>query len=198
MQVLTFPLKEGVRLHFQHYVKIARRAAIGANVALFLITNAGAIFHACRHPHVNNVFFHQAAFALALAAGIGNYPPLALAGRAGPRDAEHRLLIAHLAAAGACWACAGTFRSRRPAAFALLAGFITADLDLRLLAERGFFKGERNIRASVTAALHTGTATTATAHIHTEEVAEDVAENVADISEVRSVKPAKATSAIHS
>src|SRR5712671_2943346 len=117
MQVLAFALEEGMWLHFQNHVKIAWRAAIRANVALFLITNAGAIFHACRHSHINNVFFHQAAFALALAAGIGNYPPLALAGRAGPRDAEHRLLISYLAAAGACWTRAGTFRSRRPAAF---------------------------------------------------------------------------------
>src|SRR5258707_3558689 len=111
MQVLTFALKEGVRLHFQHHVKIARRAAIGANVALFLITNAGAIFHACRYAYVNNVFFHHAAFTLALAAGIGNHPPLALAGWASPRDAEHRLLVSDLTTSCACWAGAGTFGS---------------------------------------------------------------------------------------
>src|SRR5258707_13014728 len=111
MQVLAFALEEGMWLYFQHHIKIARRAAIGTNVALFLITNAGAIFHACRHPHVNNVFFHHAAFALPLAAGIGNHPPLALACGASPRDAEHGLLIPYLAAAGACWAGAGTFGS---------------------------------------------------------------------------------------
>src|SRR5882724_11242494 len=74
-------------------------------------TNAGAIFHPCRHPHVDNVFFHHAAFALALAAGIRNHPPLPLAGWACPRDTEHRLLISDLTTSGACWTRAGTFRS---------------------------------------------------------------------------------------
>src|SRR5712672_1675948 len=112
MQILAFAFKEGVRLHFQHHVKIARGTAIRANVTLFLVTNPRAVFHACRHAHINHVLFHHAAFALALAAWIGNHPPQPLAGWARPRDAEHGLLVPHLAATGTRGARAGTFGPR--------------------------------------------------------------------------------------
>src|SRR5579864_233416 len=104
MQVLAFTLKKRMRLYLKHHIKIARRAAIRPNIALLLIANARAIFHACRHGHVNHVLFHHAAFAFALAARIRNYPSVSMARRAWPGNAEHGLLIAHLPATGACLA----------------------------------------------------------------------------------------------
>src|SRR5882757_4865490 len=112
MQVFAFPLKKRMGLYVQHDVKISCRAAVGANVTLFLVAYPGAIFHARRYAHINHVLFHHAAFSLALRTRIGNYPSQALASWTRPGDAEHCLLITHLAAACARWARARTFRSR--------------------------------------------------------------------------------------
>src|SRR5689334_7069518 len=104
MQVPAFTLKERMRLYRQHHIKIARRAAVGPNIALLLVANARPIFHACRYANVDQVFLHHAAFALAFTARIGNYPPVSMARWARPGNAEHGLLIADLAASGACLA----------------------------------------------------------------------------------------------
>src|SRR4051794_18575753 len=101
-----------MRLYLKNYVKIARWPAVGANVALFLIANPRSIFHACRYAHVDHVLFHHAALAFAFAARIRNHASLAMAGWAWPGNAEHGLLIADLAAAGACGTSARPFRSR--------------------------------------------------------------------------------------
>src|ERR1043166_6173743 len=141
------------------------------------------------------MFFHHAAFAFAFATRVGNHAPHALAGGTRSGNAEHCLLISHLAAACACLAGSRPFAAPRSRALALLTSFITADLNLGLLAESRFFERQRNIGPRVTAALHPAAAATA-ANIHAEKVAEDIAENVADVGEVGSVKPAKAA-AVH-
>src|SRR5579871_2135518 len=112
MQVLPFALKKRMRFYLKHHIKIARRSAVGPNVSLFLVANAGTIFHACRHAHVDHVLFHHAAFTLAFDAWIGNDAPMSMAGWAWPGNAEHGLLIAYLAAAGACLACGWPLRTR--------------------------------------------------------------------------------------
>src|SRR3954467_7171434 len=192
MQISAFALKKRMRLYLKHHIEIARRTTIRANIALLLISNPGAIFHACRYAHVNQVFFHHAALAFALAARIGNNASLPMAGWAWPGNAEHGLLIPDLAAAGACLACGWPLRSRRAGAVALLACFIPAYFGLSLFAESGFLKGKRDIRARVSAALHAVTSSAAATHIHAKEIAEDVAKNIADVGEVGTVKPAKA------
>src|SRR6476646_5840686 len=112
MKISAFPLKERMRLYLKNYIKVARRPAIGTNVALFLIANARAIFHACRHAHVDLVLFHHAALAFAFGARIRNYASLPMTCGAWPGNAEHGLLIAHLAAAGACGTSTWPLRSR--------------------------------------------------------------------------------------
>src|SRR5690242_6680929 len=100
-----------MRLHLQDYVQIARRASVRAHVALFLIADARAVFHASRYRYVYLVLLHHATFAFALAARIGNHASHALAGWTRSGNAEHCLLISHLAAA-----CAGLARGRSFAA----------------------------------------------------------------------------------
>src|SRR5580765_2753387 len=192
MQILAFTLKKWMLLHLQDYVQIARRPTVRANIALFLIADSCAIFHAARYRYVNLVLLHHAAFAFALAARIGNHASHTLAGGARSGNTEHCLLVSHLAAACAGLARGRSFAAAGSRAFALLAGLITADLDLGLLAEGRFFERQRNISPRVTAALHPATSSAPGPNVHAEEVAEDVAENVADVGKVGSVKPAKA------
>src|SRR5438309_388202 len=104
MQILAFALEKWMRLYLKHHIEIARRAAIRSNVALFLIANARPVFHSCRHAYVNQMLFHHAALAFALAARIRNYASVSVAGWARPGNAEHGLLIADLASACACLA----------------------------------------------------------------------------------------------
>ena len=71
----------------------------------------------------------------------------------------------------------------------MLTGFIAPYLDLCLFAEGGFLKGKRDIGTSISAALYPG-ASAAAANIDAKEVAEDVAENIADVSKVGRIKTA--------
>src|ERR1041385_3279224 len=119
-----------MRFYLKHHIKIAGRTTVRANVALLLIADARAIFHASRYAHVDHVLFHRAALAFALAARVGNYASLAVARWTWPGNAEHGLLIADLPAAGAGLTCSRAFRSRRARAAALLTCFIAAYFDL--------------------------------------------------------------------
>src|SRR5436305_9950901 len=130
MQVLAFPLKKRMRLYLKHHIEIARRTAIRANIALFLIADAGAIFHSCRHAHVDQVLFHHAALTLAFAAWIRNYAPVSVAGWAWPGNTEHGLLIADLAPSRAGLVGRWRLRSSRSSTLALLTCFIAAYLGL--------------------------------------------------------------------
>src|ERR1041385_1012077 len=186
-----------MRFYLKHHIKIAGRTTVRANVALLLIADARAIFHASRYAHVDHVFFHRAALAFALAARVGNYAPLAVARWTWPGNAEHGLLITDRPAAGASLACGWALRSRGSRAAALLTCFIAAYFDLGLLAESSFFKGKGDVRASISTALHTASASATATHIHAKEIAEEIAKNIADVGKVGSVKSAKAP-AIHS
>src|SRR5438270_12901114 len=112
MQISAFTLKKRMRFYLKHHIEVARRAAIGTDVALFLIANPRSIFHACRHAHVNHVLFHHAALAFALGARIRNNASLPMTCGTWSGNTEHRLLIADLAAAGACLARGWPLRAR--------------------------------------------------------------------------------------
>src|SRR6185312_8340449 len=129
----------------------------------------------------NLVLFHHAAFAFALATGIGNYASLTMASWAWPGNAEHCLLIADLSATGARLTCGWSLGSRRTCAVALLTRFIPAYLGLSLLAESSFLKSQGDVGTCVTTALHAGASSATAAYIHAKEIAEQVAKNVADI-----------------
>src|SRR5215470_2284808 len=83
----------------------------------------------------------------------------------------------------------------RTCASALIAGLIATDLDLGLLAECGFFEGERQIGTGISAPLRTPT--TPAAGVHSEQVAEDVPEDIAEVGERRGIKSAEARTAVH-
>src|SRR5215472_6522900 len=181
VEILAFALEEGMRLHSQHDVKIARRRAVRTGIALLLIADSGAVFHAGRHRNIHGTLAHHPGFSAALAARIGDYMACPLAGGTGSCDRENALLIPDLSVTAASRACRRPPAAGRATAVTLLARLVTTHLDLCLLAEGRFFKGQRQIRARVTATL--GTTTAPSTHIHAEEVAEDIAKDVAEIGE---------------
>src|SRR5262249_26737589 len=124
-----------MRLYFQNDIKIARRAAVHAGVALLRIANACAVLDARRNVHVDCALLHHTRFSLALAARIRDHAPQTLARGTCAGNAEHGLLIAHLAASAACGTRRRPLAGSRSAAVTLFARFITADLHFSLFAE---------------------------------------------------------------
>src|SRR5205807_1654842 len=81
-----------------------------------------------------------------------------------------------------------------PRTFALLTDFITANLDLGFFAKGCLFKGQVQIDLLIAAALNIPALPAPAAHVHTEEIAEDVAKNVAEVSHIGGIKSASVTS----
>ena len=108
MQVVALALKEGMLLHVQDDVEVARRAPEQPAFAVSGEADAGAVFHAGGNLRVHRALPQHAAFAFALGAGIGDHAARSLAGRTGARNAEESLLVANLAPA-----LAGTAGDRR-------------------------------------------------------------------------------------
>src|SRR5271165_5256206 len=169
--------------YVQDDIQVACRPAKLTDFASACETDAGPVLHPRRNIGVNRALAQNAAFALALRAGIGNHAARTLARRTGASNAEESLLVANLAAPRAraaghralAWSCAG--------AVAFLASLVAADCNTSLFAEKGFFEFEREILAKVGAALHpaaTAAATSAEQIAEAEELAEDVAEVLED------------------
>src|SRR5580704_11805072 len=127
----------------------------------------------------------NAAFPFALRARIGNDVPASLTSGTCASDAEKPLLIAHLPAASArtagCWPLAW----RRTGAPAVLTGFVAANADLGLRAEKCLFELECQIFPKVGAPLNPAAAASTTAAsgervAEAEKFAEDVAEVLED------------------
>ena len=105
-----------------------------------------------------------------------------LAGSASTGDAEETLLVADLATPPAGAAGNGSLARGSAGAFAVLAGFVAAHIDLGFGAERSFLKLQGQIFAQIGATLGPGAATAAAAEqvAKAEEIAEDVAEILKD------------------
>src|ERR1035438_8653783 len=181
VDVITFAFKEGVLLHVQHDIQVPGGAAECSGFAESSETDARAILDASGHFGFDLALAQQAAFALALRAGIGDYVARALAGGAGTSDAEEALLIADLAASIARAASDGSFAGGGPGPAAGVAGLMAADIDGLVGAEYGFVKFEVQIFAQIGSALSAAAAASALSK-HVAE-AEDVTENIAEILE---------------
>jgi hypothetical protein len=99
VQIVALPLEEGMLLHMQNHVQVARRAAVEAAFSVSRETNAGSVFHAGGNFSVYRPLTQHPAFAFAFGAGIGDHITRTLAGGAGTRNTEETLLVANLAAA---------------------------------------------------------------------------------------------------
>src|SRR5262249_35026576 len=114
----------------------------------------------------------------------------------GTGDRENALLIADLSVPTTGRACRRPPAAGRAAAVTLLAWLIPTHLHLRLFAESRFFKGQGQVGARVAPALSAATAPSA--HVHAEQVAEDIAKDVAEIRERRRIEAREARSAVDS
>src|SRR5260221_14707709 len=85
--------------------------------------------------------------------------------------------------------------ARRSAALALFASLVTENFDLSLFAEGSFFEGQRQIGGGVSATRRAAAPSPSAAHVHAEEVAEDIAKNITKVGEVRGIKSAEPTAA---
>src|SRR5690606_13353332 len=146
------PLEDGVRLEAEEDVKVARRPAAQARLALAAEANARAVVDAGRDLDLQGALLVHAALAAAGGAGIGNELLDAMAGRAGALHHEEALLGADLAAAVAGPAQLGLRPRLGAAAVALAAGDGGGAGDRCGLAAMGFLEGDLEIVSEVGAA----------------------------------------------
>src|ERR1039457_1366262 len=93
MQILLAPLEKRVLPHFQEYIKVARRSAVGAGLSLVGQTNARALIHACGNGNFQLAVHLPVSLPAALAARIANNLARAVTSAAGPADGKKTLLI---------------------------------------------------------------------------------------------------------
>src|SRR5215470_15402148 len=170
-----------MRLHMQNNIKIARRSAVDARIALLLVAHARAILNSRWHVDLHGALPHLPAFAFAFRARIGDHAPHSAAIRTGARHAEEALLITDLPAPAAGGTSHRTFARSRARSVALLATFIAPDSDFGLFAESCFFKSQIQVRTRVSALLCP--VATARTHVDAKEIADKVAKDVAEIGE---------------
>src|SRR5229473_1668535 len=170
--------EDGVLLHVDHDVQVARRAAPLAGLALARQLEARAGVDARRHLHAEHALVLDLARALARLARVGDHlaGPLAMAAR--PRDLEEPLREPQLARAVAGRALLGPRSGLRSRATARVAALVPRDLHLRLGAEGGFGEADLQVVAEVGPAAARGPAAASAA---AEDVAEDPLEDVVDV-----------------
>ena len=153
IEVGAVALEEGMRLHRQENIQIARRPAAHARLALAREADAGAVLDAGRHIDRERALHRLAARARAGRAGIVDDLAAPLTGRAGALDGEEALLRAHAAMAGAGGAGLGLGALLRARAGAGLAGRGGRDFQRGGLAVIGLLERDLHIVAQVRTAL---------------------------------------------
>ena len=181
VQVLAVALEEGVLADMQHDIYVAVLAAIQAIVALPVVQDARAVFHARRHLDVQRVVAHHHALAAALRAWRLDHGSRALAHRTGAGHAEEALLVTHLTLPSALLAGAGCLTAGGARAVAAFAEFAAAHGDVLLHAKGGVLKGDAQVLAQVVAAHGARASTAAPSAAKHVSKAEDVAEDVAEV-----------------
>ena len=176
--------KNGVLLHLEEHVEIARGSAVAAGLAFAGQPQAIAIVHAGRNVDLELALHLAVAVAVALGAGIADDLAGAVAGAAGAADGEEALLVEDFAAAVAGGAGAGSAAGFAAGTLAAFAAFHARHLDFGAHAEHGVLEADFEIVADVFAALRAG-ALAAAAPAASEQVAEaeEIAEDVAEIGE---------------
>src|ERR1700730_16157627 len=88
MQIVALPLEEGMLLHMQNNIEVARRAAVQTSFAVSGETNARSILDSGRNFRVHHPLPQYASFRCALQPGICDYTARTLAGGTGARNTE--------------------------------------------------------------------------------------------------------------
>src|SRR5882757_2000542 len=163
-------------------VKVAGRPTESAGFAESGEANASAIFDSGGNFGFDRALAHQASFAFALGAGVGDHAASALAGRAGAGDAEESLLIANLAPPITGAALNRGFARRSARSVTGFAGFVAADFDLLFHAEERFFEFQVQVFTQISSTLGpTALAASAPEEIaESEKLAEDVSKVLED------------------
>src|SRR5215469_7465323 len=178
-------------LHMEDDVKVARRTAESADLAVSRESNARAVLDARRNLGFDGSLAKHAAIAFALRAGIGNDRTRPLAGWAGARDRKEALLIANLALPVTSPAGHRGFARRSPSSAAGLTGFVAAHRDLGFGPKDRLLEFQVQILAKVCSTLRAG-ASPATAAAEQIAEAEKFSEDIGEILESAGIKTARA------
>src|SRR5665647_3412545 len=183
VQVGAVALIELMRLQRQENIKVARRSAAHAGLALAGEPDAGAVLDTGRDVDRQHALARNASGALAGVAGVVDDLAAALARGAGALEREEALRMADLAGAAAGGAGLRLAAGLGAGARADFAGDRRRNANLGVLALEGFLEGDFHIVAQVRAALAAGTAAAATAAAatHPEQVFENVREGRREI-----------------
>ena len=178
IQVAAVALEDRMLAHAHFHVEVAGRRAGRAGLALPAQANAVTVVDALGDLHGQRAGLLDASLAVALAAGILDRLPGTAAMRAGLLDREDAVLHAYLAVAMAGRAL-GHLAVGRAAAVAVMAIDLGRNFDLLADAEHGLLEIEIHDVAQVRPAPRAAAA----AAIPSENVAEDVTEDVAHVPE---------------
>src|SRR5882672_6082698 len=190
MQIVALPFEESMLFNMEDNVEVTGRSAEGAGFAESRKADARAVFYTCGNFGFDRALAQQSALAFALRTRIGDHASGTLTCGTGAGDAEKPLLITNLTAAIAGAALYGRFAGRGTRTATRIARFMTADFDVLLYSEEGFFKFQIQVFAQVGAALSPGAPTPSS----TEEVAEaeKFSEDVTEILEDGGIETGRA------
>ena len=181
VQVVAITLKDLVRLDPDLDVQVARRAAVGAGLAVASRADAHAFVDTSRNLDFERLVLLDAALAVTGHARLGDHLAHAAAGRAGLLDAEETLTHGDRTRAVATAAHLRAGAGLGAGAVAGVAGFVGRNANLRFFASGAVLERDLHRVRQVIAAKHllpTAAATTATTRAT--RAAKDVAEDVAE------------------
>src|SRR5436305_1118399 len=153
MEVRAAPFEKRVVLHIEHKVEVSGGPTMHSGFPEPAKTNSSLIFYACRYLGFNGLLLYVAAFAPALCAGIADYRPLPLAGRASARNTEEALLISHLAAPATGSTSGWGLAVCAPRSITGIAKLVAAVGDGLLGTENCFFELDRDVLAQISTTL---------------------------------------------
>jgi hypothetical protein len=182
MQIVVVPLEDLMGLEVDLDVEIAGRPAVDTGFALAGQTDAVTVVHTGGNPHGQGLVLLDAAFAVAMGAGVGDDPAAAVATRTSLLDGEETLLHAHLAMATAGRAGYRLGARLGAGTVAMLALGQDGNADLGFGAARGLFQADFQVVTEIGAPVDMGAAPAAAASA--EHVAEDVREGVGEVTEI--------------
>ena len=195
VQIELVTLKDGMFLDCEHYIQIARGAAVGARLAFLRQAHLRPVGDSSGNGDFQLAFTTQVAFALAFLAGTANDLASASALAATAANGKKGLLVENLAASTAGRACDQSVIGFRAFALAASALFHAGNLQVGRQASHGIFEADLQVITNVFAALSAGAALAAATR-SAEHIAETehVAENIAQIGESAGIEPAAGSS----
>jgi hypothetical protein len=189
VQIVIPPFKELVLLYVKHDVEIPGRAAFAPCIAFSRNPQLRPDVHARGYFKFESFLSNDAAVTVAHRTAVLDDLSGTMALAAGSRNAEESLLETDLTVAIAGRARYGRSAFLAAGSTAFRTCFVARYLDLRCCSESSFFEGKVEIIAKVSTSLHARTtAPTAAEHV---AKAEDVPENIAEVSEDTRIEAAE-------